>query len=202
MAKFSQVPFDGDFLASFGRPELRGSWIIYGGSGSGKTTLALMLCKYLTRFRKVAYDSLEQGLSLSMQKAWKRVGMEEAGASIVFLNKESVRDLTLRLAQRRSPGVVVIDSVHYLFRFGMTDYMRLKSTFPEKLFIWVAHEENGQPKGKMAQNIRFDSDVKVRVEGYKAFVTTRYEDPGKGEGGADFIIWDKGAKAYWIEKLM
>lgn len=202
MAKFSQAPFDGDFLASFGRPELRGSWIIYGGSGSGKTTFALMLCKYLTRFRKVAYDSLEQGLSLSMQKAWRRVGMEEVGSSIVFLDKESVRDLTLRLSQRRSPEVVVIDSVHYLFRFGMTDYMRLKDTFPEKLFIWVAHEENGQPKGKMAQNIRFDSDIKVRVEGYKAFVTTRYEDQEKGEGGADFIIWDQGAKDYWIEKLM
>ncbi|MCD8266271.1 MAG: ATP-binding protein [Prevotellaceae bacterium] len=201
-ARFEQAPFDGAFLASFGRPELRGSWIVYGGSGSGKTTFVLELCKYLTRFCKVAYDSLEQGLSLSMQKAWERVGMEEAGSSIIFLSKESIRDVTLRLQRRKSPDVVVIDSVHYLMRFGMTDYMRLKETFPDKLFIWVAHEEGGQPKGKMAQNIRFDSDVKIRVEGYKAFVTTRYEEPEKGEGGADFVIWERGAQDYWVDRLM
>lgn len=37
-AKFEVAEFDGAFLASFGKPELRGAWIVYGGSGSGKTT--------------------------------------------------------------------------------------------------------------------------------------------------------------------
>lgn len=32
-AKFDVADFDGAFLASFGRPELRGEWLIYGGSG-------------------------------------------------------------------------------------------------------------------------------------------------------------------------
>ena len=49
--------------------------------------------------------------------------------------------------------------------------------------------------------MRYDSDVKIRVEGYKAFVTTRYEDPDKGEGGADFIIWEQGAAEYWAEQI-
>lgn len=74
-AQFETADFDGAFLASFGRPELRGVWIIWGGSGSGKTTFTLQLCKYLAGFRRVAYNSLEQGLSLSLQKAWERVEM-------------------------------------------------------------------------------------------------------------------------------
>ena len=88
-AKFEVADFDGAFLASFGRPELRGAWIIYGGSGCGKTTFVMQVCKYLTRFRRVAYNSLEQGLSLSLQKAWERVGMEEVGNRIILLNKDA-----------------------------------------------------------------------------------------------------------------
>ena len=90
-AKFEVAEFDGEFLASFGKPELRGAWLIYGGSGCGKTTFVMQMCKYLTRFRRVAYNSLEQGLSLSLQKAWERVGMQEVGNKIILLNKESLK---------------------------------------------------------------------------------------------------------------
>lgn len=200
-AKFEVAEFDGAFLASFGKPELRGAWIIYGGSGSGKTSFVMQVCKYLTRFRRVAYDSLEQGLSLSLQKAWERVGMEEVGNRIILLNKESLKDLRLRLAKRQSPDVVVVDSVHYWLGLKMSDYINLRNDFPDKLFIFVSHEKGGQPDGKLAQKIRYDSDIKIRVEGYKAFVTTRYEVAERGEGGADFIIWEQGAQDYWVDKM-
>lgn len=200
-AKFEVAEFDGAFLASFGKPELRGAWIIYGGSGSGKTSFVMQICKYLTRFRRVAYDSLEQGLSLSLQKAWERVGMEEVGNRIILLNKESLKDLRLRLAKKQSPDVVVVDSVHYWLGLKMSDYINLRNDFPDKLFIFVSHEKGGQPDGKLAQKIRYDSDIKIRVEGYKAFVTTRYEVAERGEGGADFIIWEQGAQDYWVDKM-
>lgn len=196
-AKFEVADFDGAFLASFGKPELRGAWLIYGGSGSGKTTFVMEVCKYLTRFSRVAYNSLEQGLSLSLQKAWLRVGMADVGTRIVLLNKESQKELTARLKRKQSPDVIVIDSVHYWQGFNMSAYMKLRETFPDKLFIFVAHEKKGEPKGSMAQNIRYDADVKIRVEGYKAFFTTRYEVPERGEGGADFVVWEQGAREYW-----
>jgi hypothetical protein len=44
--------------------------------------------------------------------------------------------------------------------------------------------------------IRYDADVKMRTEGFKAFVTSRYEG-----GGSDFIIYEQGAAAYWVDKL-
>ncbi|MBQ9072967.1 MAG: ATP-binding protein [Muribaculaceae bacterium] len=196
-AKFEVAEFDGAFLASFGKPELRGSWIIYGGSGSGKTAFVMQLSKYLTRFRRVAYNSLEQGLSLSLQKAWERVAMEEVGSRIILLAKESLQDLKLRLSKKQSPDIVVIDSVQYWHGLKWSDFTSLKDGYPNKLFIFVSHERGNLPDGKLAQKIRYDSDVKIRVEGYKAFVTTRYESPELGEGGKDFVIWEDGANKYW-----
>lgn len=200
-AKFEIAEFDGEFLASFGKPELRGAWLIYGGSGCGKTTFVMQVAKYLTRFRRVAYNSLEQGLSLSLQKAWERIGMVEAGSKIILLNKEQLKDLRVRLQKKQSPDVIIIDSVHYLRRFNTDQYQNLRDEFPNKLFIFVSHEKGGMPKGMIAQNIRYDADIKIKVEGYKAFVTTRYEIAELGEGGADFVIWEQGAQNYWIDSL-
>lgn len=200
-AKFEVADFDGAFLASFGRPELRGAWIIYGGSGCGKTTFVMQVCKYLTRFRRVAYNSLEQGLSLSLQKAWERVGMEEVGNRIILLNKESLKDLRVRLAKKQSPDVIVVDSVQYWHGLKWSDFTNLKDDYPNKLFIFISQERGGLPDGKLAQKIRYDSEIKIRVEGYKAFVTTRYEVADLGEGGADFVIWEAGAQEYWIDKM-
>ena len=69
-ARFKTVDFDGAWLASIGMPVLRGTWLIYGGSGSGKTSFCLQLAKYLSQFGRVLYNSLEQGLSPTMQAAW------------------------------------------------------------------------------------------------------------------------------------
>lgn len=202
-AQFETAEFTGPYLASFGRPELRGAWIIWGGSGSGKTTFTLMLCKYLAQFRRVAYNSLEQGLSLSLQKAWERVEMAEAGSNIILLNKEELPELRARLSKRKSPEIIVIDSLQYLDGFNVRTLKNLKKDYPDKLFIFICHADKAgkDPDSKIGIKVRYDSDIKIRVEGYKAFVTTRYEDQDKGEGGADFIIWEQGAAEYWAEQI-
>lgn len=181
-AQFETADFDGPFLASFGRPELRGVWIIWGGSGSGKTTFTLQLCKYLANFRRVAYNSLEQGLSLSLQKAWERVGMVEVGSNIILLNKEELPDLRKRLDKRKSPEIIIIDSLQYVDGFNWASFKKLKRDYPDKLFVFISQADNaGNPLSNLALRIRFDAEIKIRVEGYKAFVTTRYEVPELGE---------------------
>lgn len=195
--KFDTVDFEGAWLASFGRPELAGTWLIYGVSGSGKTSFTMQLCKYLSRFQKVAYNSLEQGLSLSLQRAWGRVGMNEAGNNVILLPGEGIEDLRVRLKKRNSPGVVIIDSIQYWFDVRIQDIVRLKRDFPNKLFVFISHEKKGEPEGYIARKIKYDGEVKVRVKGYKASVTSRFADPDTGEGGADFVIWDEGASKYW-----
>ena len=78
---------------------------------------------------------------------------------------------------------------------------RVKPTiaeFPDKLFIFLAHEENGKPYPAIAQHIRKLSEVKCRVEGFTAYITTRFQS--KEGGGEDFVIWEEGAAAYAADK--
>lgn len=199
-ATFDVAPFDGQWLASFGRPELRGTWTIFGTSGSGKTTFALQLCKYLSTFRKTMYDSLEQGLSRSMQIAWERVGMSESGRGIVFGDMVTLDELKAKLKKPKSAGIVLIDSVTAIQGFHKVDYANLVKQFPQKLFIFIAHEKSRKAHPAVAEYIRCLSDVKIHVEGYQAFVSSRFANTEAGEG-QDFIIWDQGAAEYWANKL-
>lgn len=200
-ARFETVPFDGEWLASIGRPELRGSWLVFGQSGSGKTTFALQLARYLSRFCKVAYDPLEQGLSLSFQSAWVRTGMEEAGNAVMVLDKEPVAQLRQRLSRRRSPQVVIIDSLTAMPGFTRKDYLSLVDGFPRKLFVFLAHERKGLPDPAIAETVRRLSEVKIYVEGFRAHVTTRYACPERGEGVSDYIIWRQGAEEYHLNNI-
>ena len=200
-ARFETVPFEGEWLAAIGRPELRGSWLVFGQSGSGKTTFALQLARYLSRFARVAYNTLEQGLSLSFQSAWIRTGMEEAGSAIVVLDKEPLSQLRQRLAKRRSPQVVIIDSLTALPGFTRKDYLSLVGGFPGKLFVFLAHERKGLPDPAIAETVRRLSEVKIYVEGFRAHISSRYACPERGEGVSDYIIWRQGADEYHLQNI-
>ena len=192
-ARFQAVPFDGPWKACIGCPELHGSWLIWGDSGSGKTTFALMLAKYLSQWAYVAFDSLEQGMSLSLQKSWLRVGMPEAGSRVVLLDKEPIEKLRYRLDRRKSPGVVIIDSLTALPGFKKRDYVDLLRFYPTKLFVFLSHEKRRIPDPSIAETVRRLSDVKIHVDRYKALPTSRYADDDAGEGIEPFIIWEEGA---------
>mgnify|MGYP002229404285 FL=1 len=71
------MDFSGSFYHLLGRPEPQGAWIIWGQSGSGKTTFTCRLAKYLAEFGRVAYLSLEEGDSLSLQRSFQDAGMME-----------------------------------------------------------------------------------------------------------------------------
>ncbi len=186
------LDFKGEWLASFGKPELKGTWLVWGNSGNGKTRFALQLAKQFARYTKTAYDTLEEGLSLTMQQAVMSVGMSDVSRRFVLLDKEPVEDLLNRLKKPRSPRVIIIDSLQYT---GLTyeAYRQLVSAFRNKLFVFVSHAEGKEPKGNTAQSIRYDASVKVRIEGYRAFPMSRYG------GGEPYTIWKKGAEDYWLE---
>lgn len=185
------LPFDGKWAASFGCPERRGSWLIWGNSGNGKTRFTLQLCKYLCQFEKVVYNSLEEGLSMSMKKAILDVGMKEAGRRFFLLDMEPLKELEARLEKKKSFNIVVIDSLQYL-NMTQADYRRWKKKFPNKLFIFISHAKGKEPKGSLAESIRYDAFVKIWVEGYKAFSVNRYANHPD-----DFVIWSQGAAEYW-----
>lgn len=181
-ARFPAATFDGQWLRSIGRPRLAGTWIIFGGSGSGKTTFTLLLAKYLARFARVAYNSLEQGLSPTLQRAWSRVSMQEAGTSIVLLEREQLPDIRQRLKSRRPPNVIVIDSLPYLDQFFWRDYVLLTKMHPDTLFIFIAHEKNGHPgrSARQAHTVRRRrQDSRLRIQSLLHNTLRRPRPPGR-----------------------
>lgn len=179
---------DGLDLA-LGEVELTGSWIVWGGSANGKTRFALQLAKALAKHVRVAYDSLEEGLSLSMQHAIEDVGFADVKRNFILLDGEGVDELKERLRKQRSPKVVIIDSLQYT-GLTYTEYKALRDEFRSKLFIFISHAEGHNPKGAVANSVKYDAFVKVYVEGYRAYPQSRYG------GNVPYTVWPEGAAKY------
>jgi hypothetical protein len=187
--KATTYRLEGGLGDALGEVELTGSWIVWGGSANGKTRFALQLAKALAKHVRVAYDSLEEGLSLSMRHAIEAVGFSDVKRNFVLLDGESIDDLKERLRKQRSPKVVIIDSLQYT---GLTynEYKRLRDEFRQKLFIFISHADGHNPKGAVADSVKYDAFVKIFVEGYRAYPQSRFG------GGEPYTVWPEGAAKY------
>lgn len=182
--------FEGALQEAFGQPEQNGVWFIWGRSGNGKTSFVLQLCKELTRYGKVAYDSLEEGDSLTMQNALMRVGMGDVGRRFILLN-ESLKELDTRLKRRRSPDIVVVDSFQYA-HIDLKQYEEFIDLHKNKLIIFVSQADGLKPWGRTAQSAMYSASLKIWVEGYRAISKGRY----RGNLGY-YTIWAEKAEEYW-----
>jgi len=187
--KFDVMDFSGEWFDFAGTPEKAGSWILWGLSGNGKTRFSLQLAKYLTKFGRVAYNTLEEGKKLSFQKAVRETNLKSVNGKMIVIT-EPIEQLTFRLTKPRAPRIVFIDSIQYS-NLNKTKYAELINNHPKVLFIFVSHAEGKNPLGTTANSVRYHSDVKIRVEGYKAFATSRFG------GGEPYTIWNDGAERYW-----
>lgn len=190
--KFKTMPFEGEWFDLMGEPERSGVWFIWANSGNGKTNFTLQLAKYISHFGRVAYNTMEEGARRSFQRAVENTNMLEVARKLIILNREPIAELKERLRKRKSPDMIIIDSFQYsgLSREG---YIKLKEEFANKLFIFISHADGKNPSGRTASFVRYDADVKIRVEGYRAFATSRYG------GGKPYTIWHEGAEEYWGE---
>ena len=192
MKKYKLFEFDGEWYEAFDNPERTGIWFVWGNSGNGKTTFVLALVKYLARFGRVAYNSLEEGSSHTIRKSFANVGMEEVGRQVVLIDGESIDELEERMGKRRSADVWVIDSIQYA---GLTyeRYKKLKERNRSKLIILVSHADGKMPEGRSSKKIMYDSTMKIWIEGYRALSKGRYIGPN----GGTYTIWEEGADKYW-----
>lgn len=186
-----------DWSRVFGNPALTGIWMVWGDSGSGKTSFCLQLAKELSKFGKVIYNSLEQGRrSLTMQQAMRRSQMSALPKGAFRLTCEEMDVLSARLSRKHSPDIAIIDSIQYT-GFRAKDLFEFKRKHANKLIIFVSQIKNGEPDGSVAQKAKFDSDLKIYLQGYRAFSRGRTmgDDPN-----AYYTIWEEGAARYWIDK--
>lgn len=191
--KFKSMNFSGKWAASIGDVvAIRGSWIIYGDSGNGKTDFAIQLAKYLTKFGKVAYDTIEEGASLTFQIAIKRHKLTAAEKRRFVILDEDIEELIERLSRQKSPDIIIIDSLQFA-NITNAQYKNLVRMFPSKLFIWISHADGKKPRGALAIYVEYNSHVKIRVQGFRAIIKGRYG------GKEDFIINQERSAAYWNE---
>jgi len=176
--------------------------IIYGPSGSGKSRMTMMFLKVLMKYGDVMYVSPEEGHRHTMQQSAKdNLTLDEHSGKITFWDHNMTYDaLVEKLKKKKSPKYVVIDSLQY-WEIEMWQYKRLKEMFPNKGFIFISHSKGKFPLGKLAGDIEYDVDIKVRVEGFVAFVRAR------GVGPKEYIIWEgenntQGAWRYWGKKKL
>jgi len=184
------VKFTGHWQKLIGNPSLKGSWIIWGQSANGKTRFTVQLMKYLATFAKVAYNSMEEGSGATIKRAFEGENMQDVNGKVLIIDNEGFDEMVERLAKKKSPRIMVIDSVQYL---GITyaQYKRLKAMFPGKLFVWVSHAAGLLPEGRVANKIRYDAHVKMHVQGFVATAQSRY-----GDSSEPYVIWEKGAEMY------
>jgi hypothetical protein len=187
--------FEGEFLESFGKPERNAMWCIWGQSGNGKTRFMLQVCKYLTKFGKVDYNSLEEGNGESIAKALRETQMEEVEGKFRLLDVMPFDDFVARLSGKKTADFGVIDSVQYA-GFDYDRYKQTKQLLKKKSLLFISHATGNNPKGATAESIRYDASIKVHVVGYVGKVISRYG------GNKPFIIWEEGAKKYWGKKFI
>lgn len=182
--KYDTLDFTGKWRESFGEVDSNFRMIVWGSSGQGKTNFVLQLCKYLTEFGKVAYNSLEEGDSKSIQQAFMNQNMMDVKGKIILIDRERIPALVDRLSKRKSPKIIVIDSIQYA-NMTYEDYKLLKEKFKRKIFIFISHADGKEPYGTAAKQIRYDCDIKVYVKQFRAIIISRYG------GNKPFTVWER-----------
>ncbi len=185
--RFNVLELDKHWKEHLGTPELNSSIFICGASGEGKTNYVMQLVKAIAPVQKVLYDSAEEGMRFGFREAMENNGMAAVAGKVQYCS-EGYNDLRLRLRRKRQPKVVVIDSAQYFFRgLNIKHYFDLLDEFNDTLFIFISHASGNEPKGKIADDIKFHSDIKILVKDYEAIIQT-----SRVGGGKSHIIWEKG----------
>ena len=193
--KRQTFPFEGEWADAFGQPERTGVWFIWGRSGNGKTSFVMQLIAELCKYDRVAFDSMEEGDSLSMRQKLVRHGLSKVGSRFHLLNAEPMTELKERLARRKSYNIIVIDSFQYT-QMSYRDYIQFKEQNKDKLIVFISHAKGSLPRGSAAEGVMYDATLKIWVEGFKVFSKGRFI----GQTG-EFTIWDEGAERYWGENV-
>jgi hypothetical protein len=187
-----------EIVRTFGRMTEQVLMFISGPTGSGKSRLVMLLLKYLMQTGDVMYVSPEEGHRWTMQESARvNLNEQEHSGKITFWDHTmTYEELVIKLKKKRSPKYVVIDSLQYWNMGTKERWMALKAMFSNKGFIIISHSKGRAPLGKLACDIEYDVDIKVRVEGFVAEVRAR------GNGLKHFVIFpgahaEEGAWLYW-----
>lgn len=177
----------GIWLEIFGEPERNGKmWLIYGEEKQGKTWFAMLLAQFLSQFEPILYISAEEGLGKTFQDVILRSGFDTKNRKFKAYGYIPVQELKATLSKRYAPKIVFIDNITvYVDELKNGGLQELIKENPDKLFIFLAHEDRGEPYTATAKMIKRLADRIVRVQGLLATVG------GRTKGGQYMIDEEK-----------
>ena len=189
--KYKVFEFEGLWQQAFGRPEQSGIWILYGLEKNGKTWFALKIAEYLSSFKKVLYISAEEGVAKTFTDACKRAKVSVKSRNLKFTDYIPVSELEAYLHKKHTPRIVFIDNMTiYAHEMTTAKLAALTRSFPGVLFVFLTHEEKGEPLGAKGAMIKRLASVIIRVAGLTAFVGGRCP-------GGQITIDEEKAMLYW-----
>lgn len=172
--KHKSFQFDGVLADVMGSPSINGAWIIWGAEKNGKTWFALKLADILSHHGKVLYISAEEGTGKEFVESCKRAKISASNASLNFMEYEPVTDLNDRLSKKKAARIVIIDNITiYAEEFKGGGFRKLLEDHPDCLFIFLAHEDRGEPYTATAKLCRRLAKIIVHVEGLACTVSGR-----------------------------
>ncbi len=196
--QFERVVFSGAWRELIGNPSLTGIWTMYGNSSNGKTTGAIKLAQYLTRFERCIYWSKEEDASASLQDAFSRVEILPGERKKIFVPQrgETLEGIKEKLRKPKGPQIIFFDSLQiFAKKYGNQFYYDLKDEFAhKKLLIYVGQADGKNPKGTLGDDVKFDADVKMRVEGHRIYAESRIRGSKRG---AFVTVCEELANEYW-----
>jgi hypothetical protein len=194
--KIKRFAFKGVLKTVIGEPTTTGIWIVYGNEKNGKTWLALKLADYLSQFAQVVYVSAEEGTDGEFIDACERASIPFNNRKLKFYEYVELEVLDEMLSKKRAAKVVFVDNVTiYQDELKNGVLRKFIQKHPDKLFIFLAHEDRKEPAGATAKLIKKLAKVIIRVEGLACFVS------GRCPGGVLTIDEEKAQLIHGTETL-
>jgi hypothetical protein len=193
--RFRTMPFAGDWAIVFGEPEHCGLWLIWGAEKNGKTWFALKLAGYLSTFEQVLYVSAEEGTGKAFVDTCRRAGLGAEHKRLHFSEYIAIPELEEKIGKRKSARIIFVDNCTiYADELKKSELLDFVGRNPDKLFIFVAHEERNEPYTATARLIRKLAKVIVKVEGLSCMVS------GRVPGGI-LTIDEHRSRLYWGNEI-
>jgi len=172
--KYKVMELDGMWLDLLGGVEQTGCWLIWGKDKNGKTRLATVLAKYLCAKNRVLYVSAEEGESLNFKEICLWAGFTPADRKFQILEYIEIKELEQRLSIRNAPNIVIIDNVTFyhdgLKYGGVRDLLK---KFKKTIFVFIAHEQGGEPYTSTAKMVKKLATVIMHVQGLQCQISGR-----------------------------
>lgn len=186
--KIERLKLYGVWQEAFGNPGRKGKvWIFYGEEKNGKTWFSILFADYLAKSEPILYVSAEEGLEESFQDVLMRANVDAENKKFKAIGKGvTLQELDEYLSTRYAPKIIFIDNVTvYQDELKNGGLKKLLDKHQDKLFIFVAHEERGEPYTATAKMIKRLADRIVRIQGLVATVG------GRTDGGKFIINQEK-----------